>query len=208
MWTWWMCKLWLLTANKKDRETRPQQPLKGGNERRISPMAGRGGSQWSPANTYTTWQQNWRAQPSSASIQLSKMEPTQQSPQQQHRRSASVHSRRSSTTRDIWPAWQCIHTTTFQYTQPPYICKNTNSTPYGCKHSILHAYTTHTLSIFQNWRNLLTVWSCSMRPATCMEATNVLTLTLFSIHVCMCEVTLHPTVWNALLNKWWRCTLK
>ena len=44
-----------------------------------------------------TWQQKWS--PSSAVIQLGKMEPAQQSPQQQHRGSASVHSRRSCTTR-------------------------------------------------------------------------------------------------------------
>ena len=59
-----------------------------------------------------------------------------------------------------------------------------------------------------------------MRPATCTQATNVLTMTLFSIffahlglnnekdlpvlppcmcvHVCMCEVTLHLTVWKCL----------
>ena len=68
-----------------------------------------------------------------------------------------------------------------------------------------------------------------MRPATCMEATNVLTMTLFSIflytlvlirrkiarfahvHARTCvyvRVHTSPTVWNASLNKWWRCTLK
>ena len=89
--------------------------------RDISPqrLMGRGGNnpQRPPATT-STWQQKWRIQPSSVAIQLGKMEPTQQSPQQQHRGSAGVHSRRSSktrTTRDFWLARQCIHITPYSY---------------------------------------------------------------------------------------------
>ena len=70
-----------------------------------------------------TWQQKWS--PSSAVIQLGKMEPAQQSLQQQHRGSASVHSRRSSatrTSRNFWPAGWCIHThhSICTHKQPPY----------------------------------------------------------------------------------------
>ena len=66
------------------------------------------------------WQQKWS--PSSAVIQLGKMEPAQQSLQQQHRGSASVHSRRSSTTKhqetSDQPDDAYTHITSYAHTTP------------------------------------------------------------------------------------------
>ena len=78
----------------------------------ISPTAsGRRREQFPTASCYYTWQQKWRAQPSSAAIQLGRMKLTQQSLPQQYRDLASVHLTRSSNTksREFWLAIQCIH---------------------------------------------------------------------------------------------------
>ena len=83
---------------------RPDSELEGlrqVDEGHVSPTAGGRMRELSILNGLLlllhTRQQKWS--PSTAVIQLGKMEPAQQSPQQQHRGSASVHSRRSSATR-------------------------------------------------------------------------------------------------------------
>ena len=117
------CKLWPSTSNGKgdassatvgrsnhhntlvcQANQRPDSELAGlqqVDERHISPTSGGRMRELSiPKGLLLllhTWQQKWS--PSTAVMQLGKMEPAQQSPQQQHRGSASVHSRRSSATR-------------------------------------------------------------------------------------------------------------
>ena len=88
------------------------------------------------------------------------MEPTQQSLPQPHRRSAGVHSRRSSITRprDFWLTRQCMHITSFiyahttqyaytqlgyAYTQFIYLCMHPTTiahTPYAYKPIRIHAH--------------------------------------------------------------------
>ena len=121
--TRWRCELWPSTSNRKgdaswatigrsnhhntpvcQANQRPDSELAGlrqVDEGHVSPMAGGRMRELSIPNSLLlllhTWQQKWS--PSSAVMQLGKMEPAQQSPQQQHRGSSSVHSRRSSATR-------------------------------------------------------------------------------------------------------------
>ena len=111
------CELWPLMSNGKgdaswatvgrsnhhntpvcQANQRPDLELEGlrqVDEGHVSPTAGRRMRELSIPNSLLlllhTWQQKWS--PSSAVIQLGKMEPAQQSSQQQHRGSASVHSR-------------------------------------------------------------------------------------------------------------------
>ena len=161
-------------------------------------LAGGGGSnpQRPPA---TTWQQKCRTRPSSAAIQLGKMEPTQQSLPQQQRESAGVHSRRSSITRsrDFWLARQCIqitsfsiyaHTTLYAYIQfgyaythtlqfTPYAYTPYAYTPYAYTPYTYtpYAYTPYAYTPFYMYLDLsvppesLTVLSCAMRPAACWQ---------------------------------------
>ena len=127
----------------------------------------------------TTWQQKWRTQPSSAAIQVGKMEPTQQSLPQQHRGFTELLASQTMHTHHftflcthhslcIHTTWMHIHTVHILMHTPNHLSTHTlcTHTHMQIHHSICTHIPLHYLDLSVPTESL-TVISCAMRPAAC-----------------------------------------